>query len=1788
MGVKTNILKRVLAIFLCITLIMTSLPFSSKNITAADSDSDESISLTADSSTMDGWQQYFPTGNNVNTENAGAIWTDKSVFTDDSAFSDVDITMNEQDSFLVALSAMGSNISVTGMSASPTDTMLVLDVSGSMNGRSGNNDVAAELAEASNYMISTLLAANKYNRVGVVLYSGDNDTNGSTGSDNAIVVLPLGRYTTRNDIYLTYKSSGSGSNLSETISLNTYVYYEGTSTKPTSKSKQVIGSTYTQKGIILAKDQFTASSNETTIDDPNKGTLKRKPIMVLMSDGAPTYSTTNFTNPGSSEFGNGQTANTAARDGFLTQLSAAYAKSEIEKKYDSKSLFYTLALGLDSDSDETSVLVARNILNPDNNYTDSATEDIDEFWEAYDSVAVGEKVTITNRKTVTKIENELNRYYVDKFFDAEDYGSNMQEALVDAFKDIAKDIQLQSKYFPTYTEANENLSGYVSFIDRIGKYMEVTNVEGISINQTLYRGDNFAKNFGSSTGSLGTINSLTSLGEEMVETVAQHIGLSDTATAKTLINLAYQNGQLAYNSSTRAYSNYIGWFADADGKYLGFWYDGISESTIPATAAYIMKSYVYLGEVPEEYGMKKSDVMYAIVQLREDMKTKDQRIVFAVPAALMPTITYDVSLDKDDKLEKIETSGAIGPIRLIYKAALREEINKYTIDDVVDSKYIEDNKNADGSVNFYTNQYEVDNFTGYEEVNTYSYFKPSREDERYYYQENAPVYADDKGTLYSGNSVPTGEKYHAYTVYSKNGTTLKTETRYNIIDTEVLATAKKTSGENTWYIPAGDLCRDYVSSIVYKTPKNETGTLPFSMAPFADIYGHSVDETDYYFVVGATLGNNGKLTVDREAGLKITKELAEGISYTNEDFEFILTNTSNATDNTVYPAYKIDAEGTATDTQVKFVNGVSEGVYLKAGEMIYIAGMTVGDVINVKESETDKYKVETVNLTAASQIDVAIKATEFIQVDFVNAERGKGNVTISTEIIHPFGPDYVVPDDKDSFDMTVTVTLNGEPLKNQSFNDGDIVTDENGQVEITLKDGEELEIKDLPEGTVVKVVQGNPGDGFTTEYFDNGESGDGTVTIEADKTADVKTENEYEYTTSVNPVNVTVEGTVILTGRPWEDTDEFTFRMQKWNSETNEWEQVGTDITVNGSEVSGTNNSIGFDFTDIYRNNEEYSEIGSYLYRIVEIEPEDKIGGVTYDKTVHSFVVEVTDEDMDAALEIKDVYSNGETQVNKPSSDSYEVIVDFENIYSTTGQQDVSIDINKLVVNEKGSPLALPSGFKFGIYDGAALVAESTATDESGFARIVLNYGPEDLNGKTNEKYNYILKEIVPDTKKDGWIYSVEETVITVELESVAGVLKAVVYEGTTRPEGAVTSLSVDVTNTYDPGVAHLSIDFVNKNLIGKSMVGGEFTFGVFKHDQVIRNASTAEITGTNNRAGNVIFNKALSFDKVGVYNYDIVELTGDGNGITADKNTYRVEVTVTDDNGQLKAEYEIENAQGSAITFVNTYEAKPVTNAISGIKELTGRELINDEFTFRLTEALDATGDVASNAKEYTAKNGVSATNPNEGTFTFPEITYDTPGTYYYLITEDTETGANAYGVNYDDSKYVATVVIKDDGSGSLKVASVSYGSASEIRFTNTYHVAGTDVIISGTKVLEGKELSNEEFSFTLYNSDNSWNQGTEVETVKNKADGSFAFNKIDYDTAGTYYYLVKEAEGDKGGVTYDTTVYRVKVVITDDMLGQLHKSVSIFDGNNVSQTSIKFINGYAISGTDEVKLPG
>ena len=190
----THSLKnRITSVILTVVMIVTLVPFAVMTANAASVNSTRAV----DASTVGAWQNFFPITGELTTENAGGVWMDKSVFSDASSFSHLGISMNDPEAFLVALSAIASNMTVTGMSHVPTDTMLVLDVSGSMN--DSNNGVAEELVEAANASIKALLDTNSYNRVGVVLYSGPTTQGGATSASDAILILPLGRYTTAAD-----------------------------------------------------------------------------------------------------------------------------------------------------------------------------------------------------------------------------------------------------------------------------------------------------------------------------------------------------------------------------------------------------------------------------------------------------------------------------------------------------------------------------------------------------------------------------------------------------------------------------------------------------------------------------------------------------------------------------------------------------------------------------------------------------------------------------------------------------------------------------------------------------------------------------------------------------------------------------------------------------------------------------------------------------------------------------------------------------------------------------------------------------------------------------------------------------------------------------------------------------------------------------------------------------------------------------------------------------------------------------------------------------------------------------------------------------------------------------------------------------------------------------------------------------------------------------------------------------------------------------------------------------
>lgn len=1750
---------RTLSAVLCIAMLVAFVP--ALLIIKSASGKDGYLSLEADPSTINSWQSFFPVDGDLSTENAGGIWTDKSVFKDNSAFPD--ISMGSSDHFLVALSAISSNIIIKGQSVTPTDTMLVLDVSGSM------KNSATKLIEAANQTIKSLLKSNKLSRVGVVLYSGPSSAVSSSGND-ATLILPLARYTTKseNGNYLTISSSNN-------VSIDETLVYEGTQNGPTKKSKSVSGGTYIQNGINLAKEQFISDTNETTANIGSIGTVKRKPIVVLMSDGAPTLATTDFTSPKSSNMGNGTSSSAAM--GFATQLSLSYAKLKIEQKYENDALFYTMGVGLTSSI--SNYEIARYVIDPSEKYTDSSANAIRGLWSKYKALNEGQTLVITEKnetsRSVTKNSEEIEEKFVDKHFAADTAND-----ISNAFKEIVNDISF-------HIETSENISGYITFRDSIGKYMVVNNVDGIRIGQSVFSGAEFSDN--AKNNAFGSIDSPTALGKEFLELVMNRIGITDVNTARALICLAYENGQIRYNSNTD-YSNYIGWIADKDDKFLGFWTENMDESTLPSEAVSFVKSYLYFGSTDTLSGIEKSNLMYINVDLRKNFETQDQVIDFAIPASLIPAITYEVQFDENGDVDDITVSGAIAPIRLLYRTSLDDKINRFNVNEIVEDSYLSKNTNNDGSVNFYSNKYDLNSYTTLYSDNTVGYFKPSRTNERYYYQQDSLVYtAEDENSLYRGTEKPTDEElYYTYIVYYKQGSGFGYKKVFKKLSEKTLSALKRTEGADTWYIPSGTLRQDYNNFGNYKQPDNISSTLPYSAVAFEDTSGHSVDEAGHYFVAGVTLGNNGRVVLKRESGIKLTKELAEGVPVTDEEFSFIIKNKTNPSDSLNHSAYKIGSDGKGEEINVAFSNGIAQNVTLKAGETLYIGGMKAGDKISVEEVETEYYAVSTVNGKNGRSVDLTIASDSFVNADFVNTERGTGNITISKQVIHPFGPEYIMPDEVNSFKVNVTLTLNGKSLGNREYaakHTGNssltkISTNDTGSFELTLSDNDRVEIYGLPSAAVAAVAESGLGQGFKKSYSDSDSDNDGIVEIEADKSVWVEITNIYE-PKEVSPINVVLRGTKHIEGRTpntWIDDDVYSFVLERYDFDNQNWKQVGEKKTVNKDNKS-------FDLSDEF-NDEGFklNKAGVYYYRVRE--EIGNVAGITYDASEHDFFITVADQDMDGMLEITSVEKSEKsttTTVNF-SENTYWITSDFTNMYKPN-QTNAVIFVSKKVINESGSTLASLEGFSFEIYENIGegnqvvlgkKVATVPPTEVTGVSQIALPYTAVGV-------YRYAVKEI--NGNKTGWNYS--DTVIPVTVtvtDNGKGALVAVAESVSDNVKDNVAEL--EFVNVYAPKEAELTIDFVNKHLDGRDLKDGEFSFKITFIDGP---SEIGEISGTNLKNGDVIFSQSLKFNNVGMYTFDISEVQGSLGGIAYDTNVYRLSVDVVDDNGVLNAAYHIVNTLNDEATFENTYSAKPVKNIISGTKEMIGRPLLNDEFVFALTVALDSDGTVEDNALRYTVRNIVTpGASENSGEFYFPENTYDEAGTYYYTVTELSDTSSPSdFGVEYSKEKYVITVVVKDDGNGQLVIDSVSHDKE-DIKFINKYTPAPTSAFIPGNKILEGRVQNMGEFSFELYRSDEDWNFGEKLETVSNAANGEFAFNTINFDTAGTYYYLVKETEGNKGGIVYDDTVFKIKIEIIDDLLGNLTPSVFIYDDSNIPTAGIEFVNTYSVTGNDTVVLNG
>ena len=376
--------------------------------------------------------------------------------------------------------------------------------------------------------------------------------------------------------------------------------------------------------------------------------------------------------------------------------------------------------------------------------------------------------------------------------------------------------------------------------------------------------------------------------------------------------------------------------------------------------------------------------------------------------------------------------------------------------------------------------------------------------------------------------------------------------------------------------------------------------------------------------------------------------------------------------------------------------------------------------------------------------------------------------------------------------------------------------------------------------------------------------------------------------------------------------------------------------------------------------------------------------------------------------------------------------------------------------------------------------------------------------------------------------------------------------DGAPMPE--LTTATNDSAGNVDFGKIHFTLDDLNRAL-GVTTDASDDASGDAESnaDEAEVDADAVDADESNDESKPA----APTAPRSHTFTYTVTE-SGSAPGVTNDANAARkVSYTVTDDGaGHLKVVRE--GGDGADFTFTNTYGVahtdSSVTDQVKTVKRLTGRDLAAGEFTFDLLE------------------DGVtvaSGTNDANGTVTLSPIRYEAPGTHTYTLREACPNALGLYkGVTYDGATYTVVTTVSDNGDGTLTATHKLEGTTESAGFTNKYHAMPTQVSIGAIKVLEGRELKKDEFSFKLV--------GEDVEsTVTNDADGKISFDKFEYSEPGTYVYTISEVKGDEAGMTYDKSVFTATVNVVDDGEGNLKASVAFTKGDK-SVEGIVFNNTY------------
>ena len=632
--------------------------------------------------------------------------------------------------------------------------------------------------------------------------------------------------------------------------------------------------------------------------------------------------------------------------------------------------------------------------------------------------------------------------------------------------------------------------------------------------------------------------------------------------------------------------------------------------------------------------------------------------------------------------------------------------------------------------------------------------------------------------------------------------------------------------------------------------------------------------------------------------------------------------------------------------------------------------------------------------------------------------------------------------------------------------------------------------------------------------------------------------------------------TKVLEGRAWTDTDTFEFGL---TSEGNAPMPATTTAIVHGADLDDKGKAA-IDFGTI-----EYTEPGTYVYKVSEKHAGTTIDGIAYSGSVAEITVTVTpNKKGELSAAVKVAWSEAE-------------VTEFKNVYAADPVESSVTD--KIDVTKSLTGRDLTAGeFSFELREVKGEDSELIETVANGADGKVTFSA---IKYTEIGQHIYMLREVKGDA--GGITYDdTTYTIVTTISDNGKGQLVA-----THELKDAKDVKSIEFKNAYTTNATEASLVGIKNLQVADGLmpvdINGKFTFTVTGEEGA---PMPANASVTNDAKGKVDFgkitftlddlNKALGEKpekREHTFTYTVTE-SGEVAGVTNDaKPSREVSFTVTDDGkGNLSVSRKPDG--NAAFTFTNTYSATPVetsvTDQITANKVLTGRELAAGEFSFELVE-----GD------KVVAK----GTNAADGTIAMDKIAYDKPGKHTYTLRE-VNGGTTSKGITYSDAKYAIETTITDNGDGTLSVTHVLKGTE-PAEFKNTYSVAPLDAELDFdlSKVISGRDWTDgDEFSFTITAPEGAPLPDPATATVSKKdaEDGIAAikFGKIHYAAAGTYKYEIRENAGSTVGMTYDAHVATAEVTVTEDGEGNLTANVTKKENGRFTNTYRTELNYTAAGG--------